>query len=336
MTASWISRSRLLRSRHVLATALFALLVGCGGSGSGALPTPSPTLLPTASPTMSAPTPTVSATPSNTAAPTDSPTPTPTCAPTGTPYHSDDCQSCPTIREGCYASACGQCIPNPTLTPTPKGPTPSPTCAGIIFAFCPGDTCGPCCMCEATTTPTPPGKVTNTPGATPLRTPVCAGPCPDLVASQVGLFSFYGCIVSFSDWLALPRDVRVCVTNFGNAAAGSFHVSVGPPVSTVLTVNGLAAGGSSCMTFPHGSEFPRLDVFADSLNEVDESDESNNKAAYAPTGTPPTICTPTPTPPASPPTVTATATRSGGTPTSTPTITPTPTKTPSLIPAAFI
>ncbi|MBI1815106.1 MAG: beta-propeller fold lactonase family protein [Deltaproteobacteria bacterium] len=59
--------------------------------------------------------------------PSATPTPTSTCAPTGTPYHSDDCRPCPTIREGCYASGCGQCIQNPTATPTPTVPTPTAT-----------------------------------------------------------------------------------------------------------------------------------------------------------------------------------------------------------------
>ncbi len=92
-----------------------------------------------------------------TATPTESPTPTATCAPTGTPYYSDHCQPCPTIREGCYASACGLCI-LVTATPTPTGPTPSPTCSQIVFQFCPDGvtTCGGgvCCRCEATNTPT--------------------------------------------------------------------------------------------------------------------------------------------------------------------------------------
>ncbi|MBI1815105.1 MAG: hypothetical protein HYR72_09015 [Deltaproteobacteria bacterium] len=64
------------------------------------------------------------------------PTPTPTCAPTGTPYSSDHCQPCPTIREGCYASACGQCIPNPTATPTPSPTATATLCFGGASVSC--------------------------------------------------------------------------------------------------------------------------------------------------------------------------------------------------------
>src|SRR5713226_193966 len=42
------------------------------------------------------------------------PTATQSCAPTGTPYCSDHCVPCPTIRENCFATACGACLSNPT------------------------------------------------------------------------------------------------------------------------------------------------------------------------------------------------------------------------------
>jgi len=99
-------------------------------------PTPTPTATPTWTQTGTfTPTPT----------PTASQTPTPTCAPTGTPYCSDRCLPCPTIRLGCYAVPCGECIQNPVCSsgevcvPRPAGSgccawatvTPSPVpCAG--------------------------------------------------------------------------------------------------------------------------------------------------------------------------------------------------------------
>jgi cysteine-rich repeat protein len=137
------------------------------------------------------PTPTsTSSTPTN--------TPTPTCAPTATPYCSDNCVPCPTIRPGCYASACGACIQNPTcasneacvasynpyingccscatVTPTPT-PTPTvlvyctpPPCReGEVF-YCPGECPGGCGTECATPTPTP--TPTDTPTPCPTGTP---------------------------------------------------------------------------------------------------------------------------------------------------------------------
>lgn len=78
-------------------------------------------------------------TPSFTATPTQ--LETPTCVPSpGIPSCcSAHCEPCPTIRAGCYARACQDCIerpvcdpfptcgPNPFTTPTP---TPTPTCIG--------------------------------------------------------------------------------------------------------------------------------------------------------------------------------------------------------------
>jgi hypothetical protein len=64
------------------------------------------------------------------------PTATATCAPTGTPYSSDHCEPCPTIREGCFASACGQCIPNPTATPTPSPTATATLCFGGASVSC--------------------------------------------------------------------------------------------------------------------------------------------------------------------------------------------------------
>lgn len=94
-------------------------------------PTPTPTATPTWTQTGTfTPTPT----------PTASQTPTPTCAPTGTPYCSDRCLPCPTIRLGCYAVPCGECIQNPVCS-SGEVCVPRPAGSG-------------CCAC-ATVTPSP-------------------------------------------------------------------------------------------------------------------------------------------------------------------------------------
>jgi hypothetical protein len=145
------------------------------------------------------------------------------------------------------------------------------------------------------------------------------------VASGVGYYSFVGCLAMTSDWYSVPHYLRVCVRNQGGAAAGPFHVSVGSPIQSVFALSGLAAGDSTCTTFTLGVFGGNPLVFADSLNEVDESYETNNQAtSAAPTATIPSTCTITP-PPTRTPTRTPTAT-----------VTPTPTKTPSMGPAVPI
>ena len=73
-------------------------------------------------------------TPTPTPIATLSPTPLATCAATGTPYCADQCVPCPTIREGCYARACGYCIqcggPNDELCPCATPTPPVPACRG--------------------------------------------------------------------------------------------------------------------------------------------------------------------------------------------------------------
>jgi hypothetical protein len=70
----------------------------------------------------------------STPTPTLSPTPLATCAPTGTPYCADQCVPCPTIREGCFARACGYCIqcgdPNDERCPCATPTSPVPNCHG--------------------------------------------------------------------------------------------------------------------------------------------------------------------------------------------------------------
>jgi hypothetical protein len=131
-----------------------------------------------------------------TATPTPPSTATPTCAPTGTPYCSDNCVPCPTVRPGCYVSACGWCVQNPTcagdeacvpsdnwsmagccacatVTPTPTPTvlvycTPPPCQEGEVL-YCPGE-CPGGCGTECAT-PTPTATPTDTPTPCPTGTP---------------------------------------------------------------------------------------------------------------------------------------------------------------------
>lgn len=79
-----------------------------------------------------------------TPAPTLSSTPTPPCVPTPLipPYCATHCEPCPTIRAGCYAQACPQCIENPVCAPDETCVPRNPANPG-------------CCSC-ATATATPP------------------------------------------------------------------------------------------------------------------------------------------------------------------------------------
>lgn len=106
--------------------------------------------------------------------PTATPTPTQPCGPTATPYCADVCYPCPTIRENCYAGACGECIQNPSCRPDE------------VCVIGPYGSIGGCCSscvtptASRTPTPTPTGPtptytqsptLTQSPTVTPTRTP---------------------------------------------------------------------------------------------------------------------------------------------------------------------
>ncbi|MBI2906268.1 MAG: hypothetical protein HYX92_01290, partial [Chloroflexi bacterium] len=164
----------------------------------------------------------------------------------------------------------------PTATATPT-PTPTPTVTPTLTA-------------TGTATPTASATATRTPSAT--ATPF--GPLPDLKLISLSITDDncqYG--------------TRVGIANIGGADAGRFVVDLN---QARQTVPGLAAGQSTSVWF---KGFGGLtDVTVDALNEVAESDESNNR--WHMYNTPPSI------PPPCTPTATITAT---------PTSTPTPTST---------
>lgn len=199
-----------------------------------------------------------------------------------------------------------------TCTPTP-GPTP--TCANIYYQFCDngyrGGTCGPCCFCEQTVTPTvtPANAPSKTPTPTPSSTAtplVCTLPgCPDLQPAAAREFlpsPEGGCITDFSE--ILPYLVNICIANSGDSAAGGFRVETSAPpdfshpfFAPVFDVSSLDAGAQLCRLVFH--PYHDLEVAVDPADEVIESDESNNRRNYPlaiPTVPPTCALTPTPTP----------------------------------------
>jgi hypothetical protein len=103
-------------------------------------------------------------------------------------------------------------------------------------------------------TPKPP---TELPPAPPPQPPA-TGSAPDLVISEFRLDQY-------------------TVTNQGTAAAGAFRVSVVSPMSTTHdSFSGLAAGQSETRTYTRGCE--AREARADTLNQVSETNESNNIA----------------------------------------------------------
>ena len=154
---------------------------------------------------------------------------------------------------------------------------------------------------------------------TPTITPTSlTGSFPDLVISSV--------VSSPPGWtngcaLTQGTGIRVTVRNNGTVNAGTFIVDVS---GTQQTVASLAAGASLNLWF---SRTGSLVITADITNMVAESSESNNTFSFVTiTGTPPVLCTRTPTPTGSVTTVIT------NTPTRTITITPpvitlTPTRT---------
>ena len=108
--------------------------------------------------------------------------------------------------------------------------------------------------------PTPPPTPTPTeiPPAPPPQPPATSPSAPDLVVSNFTL-------------------EQVTVTNRGNGAAGLFQVSVVSATNQEdLSFSGLAPGRSATMSYNPRCE--QREARADSLNQVSESNESNNIA----------------------------------------------------------
>ncbi len=187
--------------------------------------------------------------------------------------------------------------------------------------------------------------VTRTPTTgttTPTITPTAlTGSFPDLVISSV--------VSSPPGWtggcaITLTSGIRVTVRNDGTVNAGPFVVDANGAQQTVSA--GLAVGATVNLWFTGSGNFT---VTVDATGMVAESQEGNNTRSYvAITGTPPVVCTRTPTPTDSVvitntptrtntpgPTATRTRTPTTGpsaTRTSTPLLGPSPSRTPTPTP----
>ena len=174
---------------------------------------------------------------------------------------------------------------------------------------------------------------------TPTRTPTLGTPTPTITpTSLTGSYPdlvIYSVVSSPPGWTGgcattLTSGIRVTVMNSGTVDAGMFVVDVS---GTQQTVSSLAAGAMLNLWFVRTGN---LVITVDITNMVVESNESNNTRSYVTiTGTPPVLCTVTPTATYGtqpPPTITRTPTI-GATPsrTATAVITLTRTLTPSTV-----
>jgi hypothetical protein len=134
------------------------------------------------------------------------------------------------------------------------------------------------------------------PDITPTPTP--DGPLPDLV--PVGLYFQHSGFNGFCIPPGAGIDMRPCVANRGDAAAGPFDVVVGPSSTRWRVEGGLPAGEQRCLAWRPSQRFDELVV--DPEDEVVESDETNNRIQppTPPPFTAPPPCTPPPTPPPAP------------------------------------
>lgn len=151
--------------------------------------------------------------------------------------------------------------------------------------------------CSGSATNTPPPGVTNTPTRTAtagtttptITSTALTGSFPDLVISSV--------VSSPPGWTGgcattQASGIRVAVRNNGNVDTGPFVVDANGAQQTVS--GGLAVGASINLWFTGGGNFT---VTVDATGMVAESQEGNNTRSYvAITGTPPVLCTRTPTP----------------------------------------
>jgi hypothetical protein len=91
-----------------------------------------------------------------------------------------------------------------------------------------------------------------------------------------------------------PYGTRVIIENIGSFDSGSFIVSMNEDFKEVE--NGLLAGQSIEFHFAGTTPNGRYDAIADATDLIGESQEDNNYLTYfAPTPTPPLLCTATPT-----------------------------------------
>jgi subtilase family serine protease len=130
----------------------------------------------------------------------------------------------------------------------------------------------------------------------PTPTP-SAETMPDLLIANIYL-EMQGrtgyCVDSYT-----PYEIRVAVRNAGDAPASAFQVALNSHQQ--LIPQGLPAGQSGELHFTLSASDGQYEAVVDPGNQVQERDESNNRAAYqAVTPTPPLLCTGKPLSPATP------------------------------------
>lgn len=114
---------------------------------------------------------------------------------------------------------------------------------------------------------------------------------PDLVygSGKVGYINPPNCLIPEESY---DSGLTVNIRNAGDADAGTFVVDV---EGEGIEVAGLGAGESTTLIF--SSDYSEFEIFVDSGDGVEESDESNNiEMVMLPYPTPPADCTPTPAP----------------------------------------
>lgn len=196
--------------------------------------------------------------------------------------------SCPPLEFGVGAATPFASIT--MMVPDVASPTFTPFPSMTIVAT---DTPGPTPMVATNTPSATPVVPTDTPSPTRTVVPtVDSAALPDLIIKFTYLEMAgrqRNCVEAY-----MPYEIRVVVQNIGQAEARPFAVDLNG--SRKFADGGLLPGHSVVLHFattPSG----QYAVHVDSLNQVGERDENNNAITYfAPTPTPPVLCTATPTP----------------------------------------
>jgi hypothetical protein len=133
------------------------------------------------------------------------------------------------------------------------------------------------------------------PTATPSPTPLISG-VPEFLISSVYLGmqgapgQGNGCVPNYG-----PLEIRVTIQNQSETPAYNVSV-VEHSTATTLIVGELGAWQSIELMFPAASSNGTYNIEVDPENMIPEINEQNNTFSYfAPTPTPPVLCTPTPT-----------------------------------------
>jgi hypothetical protein len=168
----------------------------------------------------------------------------------------------------------------------------------LLILLAAGLACGITPAEETIPTDTPPASAplpTVIPSKTPIPTDTLtpeateAFALPDLTSSNsIIARGFDGTCLDGDDHLVI--DYEFCVENIGQGDAGPFAVISD---DWIHEFDGLAAGARECVMVTLYKEINYPFAYVDARNEVEESDESNNRGVFNLTPTPPPRCTPT-------------------------------------------